>query len=142
MNSVSLATLLEAEGIGSFDEGGTYTAGITISDVTGRLDSGEAVPTGIYLQGSTEALVTMTIRRVSNYSLSGIYFPETGRITDTSPDTIQITGADYSVLSPYTTETGDQKINLYFKRVVTGTVTTEVSSQVPVTLADIDLSDC
>ena len=144
VNSVSLATLLEAEGIGGFDEGGIYTAGITISDVTGRLDSGEAVPTGIYLQGSTEALVTMTIRLGrSNYSISGIYFPETGRIsTDTSPDIIQITGADYSVLSPYATESGDQKINLYFKRVVTGTVTTEVSSQVPVTLADIDLSDC
>ena len=151
VNSVSLATLLEAEGIGSFDDridqNGNpytiYTAGITISDVTGRLDSGEAVPTGIYLQGSTEALVTMTIRLGrSNYAISGIYFPETGRITDTSPDTIQITGADYSVLSPYTTETGGQKLNLYFKRVVTGTVTTEVSSQVPVTLADIDLSDC
>ena len=137
-NNDALASALAAEGVGAVGQattgdrrqGDAYSINIRAMDVDSAITNGDAIDAGIYINTTLkDKFVNLQFERVYNY----------GRGSDTTPWYLNVQD---SLSSWGSTGSNPVVLTLNFVKVTNSNSTVTTSTQVPVTINDIDFSDC
>jgi hypothetical protein len=137
-NNDNLANALAAEGVGTVGrattgdrrQGDAYSINIRAMDVDSAITNGDAIDAGIYINTTLkDKFVNLQFERVYNYARSGDITPWYLNVQD-------------SLSSWGSTGSTPVYLTLRFVKVTNSNSTVTTSTQVPVTIDDIDFSDC
>lgn len=137
----TLKNLLINEGLGTSSDVGSYqnarfTISISAMDVTGKIQNGDPIDAGVYIDTTYKSkLVNLRFTDISaiggNYVIRG----------DADPWYLDL-GESVTSWGSSNHYSGGQQLTLKFVKVTNSNSTTTTTSQVPVTIDDIDFSEC